>query len=50
MENKTLIMVVDDEIFITELVKRILQGAGYSVSVANDGKSALSMFEKVKPT
>jgi DNA-binding response OmpR family regulator len=44
------ILVVDDEVKIVEVVKSYLESNGYSVSEAYNGKQALEMFEKVKPT
>lgn len=44
------ILVVDDEAKIVEVVKSYLENNGYLVSEAYNGKQALEMFEKVKPT
>ncbi len=49
MEKKTHILVVDDEQSITKLVERMLEDAGYVVTVANDGNSALAMLAERKP-
>ncbi len=43
------ILVVDDEPKITQLVRDYLEGAGFSVRVAHDGKSALSIAKTEKP-
>lgn len=43
------ILVVDDEPKITQLVRDYLEGAGYSVRVAHDGKTALSLAKTEKP-
>lgn len=40
------ILLVDDEMEITEINKRYLLQAGYEVSVAHDGKEALELFKK----
>lgn len=40
------LLLVDDEIEITEINKRYLEQAGYAVEVAYDGKSALEKFQK----
>jgi len=44
MDKKTHILVVDDEEYVTKLVKRTLEEAGYDVMVANDGNSALAIL------
>ena len=43
------ILVVDDEPKITQLVRDYLERAGFSVSVAHDGKRALSLAKTEKP-
>ena len=43
------ILVVDDEPKITQLVKDYLERAGFTVKVAHDGKSALSLARTTKP-
>ena len=40
------ILLVDDEPEITDINKRYLQQAGYSVTVASDGRQALELFDK----
>ena len=49
MEKKTHILVVDDEQYVTKLVERTLEDAGFVVTVANDGNSALAMLAEKKP-
>ena len=39
-------LVVDDEVEITEINKRYLIQAGYEVNVAHDGQEALEIFQK----
>ena len=46
MVNK--ILLVDDEIEITEINKRYLEQGGYDVDIANDGKEALEKYKKNK--
>ncbi len=43
-ENKTTVMVVDDEEYIRRLITRILGDAGYSVISAASGKEALEQL------
>jgi two-component system, OmpR family, alkaline phosphatase synthesis response regulator PhoP len=43
------ILVVDDEPKITQLVRDYLEGAGYAVRVAHDGRTALSVAKTEKP-
>lgn len=40
------VLVVDDEVKILEVVKSFLESKGYSVSCAENGKQAFSIFEK----
>ncbi|VDC42421.1 Response regulator SaeR [Streptococcus canis] len=40
------ILLVDDELEITDINKRYLQQAGYDVTVASDGAQALEVFRK----
>ena len=40
------ILLVDDEVEITEINKRYLIQAGYKVNVAHDGQEALEIFQK----
>lgn len=40
------ILLVDDEVEITEINKRYLIQAGYEVNVAHDGQEALEIFQK----
>ncbi len=49
MEKKPHILVVDDEQYITKLVERTLEDAGYAVTVSNDGTSALAMLAEKEP-
>lgn len=49
MAQKKTILVVDDEIKITEVVKSYLENAGYNTACAHDGKTAMSLFEKLSP-
>ncbi len=48
MQKKT-ILVVDDEIKITEVIKSYLEAAGYTVLSAHNGTGALRLFEKYSP-
>ena len=46
MMNK--ILLVDDEIEITEINKRYLEQGGYDIDIANDGKEALEKYKRNK--
>ena len=46
MTNK--ILLVDDEIEITEINKRYLEQGGYDIDIANDGKEALEKYKRNK--
>ena len=43
------ILVVDDEIQITRVLRAALQSNGYEVSVARDGVEALTLFLEAQP-
>jgi len=43
------VLVVDDEEWVVELVRRYLEGAGFRVTTATDGPSALARFESDRP-
>jgi len=47
--KKAAILVVDDDVRILLMMRRILELEGYSVVVAADGDSALAMVEKQRP-
>ncbi len=49
MAQKNTILVVDDEVKITEVVKSYLENSGYHAECAYDGKQAMSLFEKHSP-
>lgn len=49
MVQKKKITIVDDDAPIREMYKLKLEAAGYDVSTANDGASALHVLEHVKP-
>ena len=46
---KKTILVVDDEPHILILEKELLEGAGYKVVTAEDGKAALAKLKTLKP-
>lgn len=50
MDIKKKILVVDDEIKITEVIKSYLEHNGYDVAAACDGKQAMQLFEKQNPS
>lgn len=43
------IVVADDEVDITFIVKRMLELEGYTVWAANDGEKALELYRQEKP-
>lgn len=49
MTQKNTILVVDDEVKITEVVKSYLENSDYHTACAYDGKQAMSLFEKLSP-
>ena len=49
MTQKQIIMVVDDDIRITDLVKVSLEANGYEVIPVNDPRKAVAIAEDVKP-
>ncbi len=44
------ILVVDDDLNICELLRLYLEKEGYSVVIANDGASAITMFQEESPS
>ena len=49
MVRENTILIVDDEVKITEVVKSYLENSGYLTACAYDGKNAMSLFEKLSP-
>jgi two-component system KDP operon response regulator KdpE len=49
MVSRTKILVVDDEPQITRVLRTSLSPHGYEVRIANDGESALEVFEEWNP-
>lgn len=49
MAQKKTILVVDDEVKITEVIRSYLENAGYEAACAYDGAQAMSLFEKLSP-
>jgi len=49
MKRKAHILVVDDERYILDMLKCTLEDEGYSVDVAADGNSALTLLTEHKP-
>jgi DNA-binding response OmpR family regulator len=48
--NKALILVVDDDIRILRMMKRMLELENFQVLIANSGDAAFKIFEKETPT
>lgn len=49
MESKTKVLIVEDELKLARFVELELKHEGYEVAIANDGRSALEVFEEFKP-
>ena len=49
MVGENTILIVDDEVKITEVIKSYLENSGYLTACAYDGKNAMSLFEKCSP-
>ena len=49
MEKKAHILVVDDEQYVRELLRRTLEQEGYAVTLAADGSSALVRLREQTP-
>lgn len=43
------VLVVDDELFVGDLMQEYLTLSGYSVTTASNGKDALAAFSEIKP-
>ncbi|MBR5438511.1 MAG: response regulator, partial [Clostridia bacterium] len=48
--NSEKILVVDDDLNICELLRLYLTKEGYNVVIANDGMSAVTMFQEESPS
>jgi DNA-binding response OmpR family regulator len=48
--KKTLVLVVDDDVRMLRMIKRLLELEGFQVLVANNGDTALRTFEKDSPS
>jgi len=46
LSGRGLILVVDDELFVLEVARRILEGYGYDVLVAENGRQGLEVFRE----
>ena len=44
--NRFSILFVDDEIAIAEVIRKMLERSGYTVTCVNGGKAALEIFQK----
>ena len=49
MQNKTKILVIDDDAHVSELVKLYLEKEGYDVYTAADGEEGVNKFKAVQP-
>ena len=49
MADKKKILVIDDDVDITDSIKAILVGNGFDAFTASDGKSGLEAVDTVKP-
>jgi DNA-binding response OmpR family regulator len=47
--KKTIVLVVDDDIRMLRMMKRMLELEGFEVAIASDGDTALKSFEKEVP-
>jgi CheY-like chemotaxis protein len=45
----TTLVVVDDELLVTDFLTFLLEGQGYAVHAAADGKEALALIDRVRP-
>ena len=43
------ILVVDDNLDNTDIIRHYLEARGYPITVAHDGDEALALFERVRP-
>ena len=49
MKRQTRILVIDDEQYLLDMLKRTLEDGGYDVDCAANGKSALALLTEHKP-
>lgn len=50
MEEKTTVLIIDDEPYITMLIDEFLKLRGYTVYTASDGNEGLRVFNEKKPS
>jgi two-component system, OmpR family, response regulator len=43
------VLIVDDDVYLLEIMKEMLISEGYHILTAQDGKSALDIFNKIQP-
>jgi DNA-binding response OmpR family regulator len=48
-QNKT-VLVIDDEVKITEVIKSYLENSGFKAVCVHNGKDALGLFDKISPS
>ena len=48
-QNKT-VLVIDDEVKITEVIKSYLENSGFKAVCVHSGNDALSLFDKISPS
>lgn len=48
-KNQKQILVVDDDHFLSEMIRRKLENSGYSVVLANDSYKAITLLNKIRP-
>jgi len=48
-ETKRTVLIIDDAVDIAQDIRRVLEGAGYSVYLAYDAKEGLEKFKALKP-
>lgn len=49
MENQKTILIIEDDVFMAELLVQELTGAGFKVLVAKNGKDGFSKFKEESP-
>lgn len=49
VKNNYQVLIVDDEVYMCNILHRILRKEGYKVQTAPDGKAALRLVEKIGP-
>ena len=49
MKKNSKVLIVDDDLFVTKMIKDILETAGFEVTILNDPRLAVSVAQELDP-